>query len=104
MSGIALVQATFPDQATAEHAIEAVIEERLAACATLIPGCRSVFRWQGAVNHADEAIVQFKTTPARLSPLTERLRALHPYDQPVVESWTAQSDPAVLAWIAAETA
>lgn len=104
MSGIALVQVTFPDSAAAEQAMEAVIEGRLAACATLIPGCRSVFRWQGEVERADEAMVQFKTIPARLSALTERLRALHPYDQPVVESWTAQSDPAVLAWIAAETA
>lgn len=104
MSGIALVQTTLPDHASAEQLAAAMIEARLAACANILGACTSIYRWHGAVERAEEVVVQFKTRPEMAAALTEALTAAHPYDLPVVEHWLAEAAPDVADWIAAETA
>lgn len=61
-----------------------LVEERLAACANVVPGVRSVFRWEGKVEECDEVLALLKTTAGRLDALTRRVRSLHPYDEPEV--------------------
>lgn len=100
---IALLYCTFADAESAARVARLVVEERLAACANLGGGIRSIYRWAGAVETADEVPVLFKTAPARAAALAARIAALHDYDLAVVESWTAHVAPAVAAWIAAET-
>lgn len=104
MSRIAIVQASFPDTDMAERIAAQLVEEGLAACANVLPGCRSVYRWQGMVERADEAIAQFKTRAALAGRLSTRLAALHPYDLPAIEHWEAEVGAAVMAWVEAETA
>ncbi len=82
-----------------------VVEERLAACANIIAGMRSVYWWQGSVSEDDEIVLILKTTAARVGDLTERVKALHSYDLPcVVELPLAGGNIDYLDWIVAETA
>lgn len=90
--------------APAEHAerlATTVVEERLCACVNLLPGVRSVFRWQGRVDTADELLLVSKTTAAAAPRLRQRLQELHPYDVPeVLELPVRGGLAAYLAWVA----
>lgn len=80
------------------------MDERLAACVNVIPGVHSVYRWQGAVAHADEVLLLVKTTDDRLEALTARVRGLHPDELPeLVAVEVAGGSPAYLAWVAEQT-
>ncbi len=83
MSAIACL-CTCPDADTARRLAGALVGERLAACVNLLPGVRSVYRWQGEVHEDQEVLLVVKTTRARLDALTERIRALHPYELPEI--------------------
>jgi periplasmic divalent cation tolerance protein len=84
VSEIRVVLTTTPDRASAEALAHAVIEERLAACASLVPGLVSIFRWEGAVQRADEVLVVIKAAAQRVDALVARVAELHPYDVPEV--------------------
>jgi periplasmic divalent cation tolerance protein len=59
-----------------------LVEERLAACATLIPAVESIYHWEGAVESAGECLLLLKTFAVQLPALETRLLALHSYDTP----------------------
>ena len=95
---------TCPDAASAERIADILVGERLAACVNLLPGLRSVYRWEGGVEHADEVLLLIKTRPDRLAPLQQRLLELHPYELPeLVPVETGLGLPAYLRWIADAT-
>lgn len=75
---------TCPSPAEAERLGRALVEERLAACVNLLPGMRSIYRWQGAIESADEVVLIAKTLRSRSGALTRRVTALHPYSCPCV--------------------
>ena len=81
----------------------ALVEERLAACVAVVPGLRSVYRWDGAVTEAAEQQLVIKTTRARLDALERRLGALHPYDVPEFIVLAGEASAAYGAWVLAET-
>ena len=58
------------------------VEERLAACATLIPSVESIYRWEGQVETAAETLLMLKTGIDQLAALEARLRELHSYEVP----------------------
>jgi len=74
--------ATAPDWDTAARIARALVEERLAACANVVPGVRSIYRWQGRVEDEAEVLLVLKTRADRVDALGARLRALHPYALP----------------------
>lgn len=93
-----------PDADTAGRIADALVEERLAACVQVLPGVASVYRWQGKVERAREALLFAKTGRERLEALTARIVALHPYELPeVVAVDITGGSPACLDWIARET-
>lgn len=95
---------TCPDADTARRIADALVGERLAACVNVLPGIASTYRWQGAVERADEVLLVAKTMHDRLEALTARVVSLHPYELPeVVAVELAGGLPAYLAWIADET-
>jgi periplasmic divalent cation tolerance protein len=81
------VYAIFADADEAERIGRQVVEERLAACVNILGPCRSVYRWQGALESAEEVPAILKTTAARADALIARIAALHSYDVPCVAVW-----------------
>ena len=95
---------TCPDPDSAGRLARALVEERLAACVNLLPGVRSVYRWQGTVEEAAEVLLLIKTTRDRLDALAARVRALHPYELPELLAVEAAGGlPGYLDWVAAES-
>lgn len=94
---------TAPDSTVAEALATGIVEERLAACANVVPGITSVYWWDGRVQRDGEVLVIFKTTEDRLDELRSRLVELHPYDVPEVLAFPvpAGSDD-YLAWVREE--
>ena len=99
-----LILSTCPDADTAQRLARALVEERLAACVSLLPGVASTYRWQGKVERADEVQLLAKTSADRRDALIARLTELHPYELPeILAVETAAGLPAYLDWVAAET-
>ena len=99
-----LVLTNLPDRAAAERLADALIEKRVAACVNILAPCRSVYRWQGAVQHDEECPVLIKTTAERYSALEAAIRAAHSYELPEIIAVPIERGlPAYLAWVAAET-
>lgn len=94
-----LVFCTCPDDDTAARIARALVERRLAACASRTP-VRSVYRWKDAVESADEVQLVIKTTRQRYDALERALRALHPYELPEILAVEAAAGLAgYLDWI-----
>jgi periplasmic divalent cation tolerance protein len=82
----------------------ALVAERLAACANVLPRARSVYWWQGKMEEADEAVLVAKTRAALAGRLIERVKSLHSYSCPAIVALPIlKGNPDYLAWIAAET-
>jgi periplasmic divalent cation tolerance protein len=102
---VMLILTTVPDAQSARRVAEALVGERLAACVTVLGAARSTYRWQGAVESADELPVLVKTTAGRWPALRDRLRALHPYEVPEMLALRAADGwPPYLDWVRGETA
>src|SRR6185295_9785494 len=78
----ALVLVTAPDLKTARRLAKAALAARLIACANLIPGIESHYRWRGKTARDTEVLMVLKTTAARLARLEKMIMAEHPYDTP----------------------
>jgi len=79
-----VVLVTAPDQAVGARIGRSLVEEGLAACANLVPGVRSIYRWQGEIHDDAEVLLIVKTRASLLDALASRVRALHPYELPEV--------------------
>ena len=77
-AGVLLVLSTFPDSAQARATARALVSEKLAACANILPGVTSIYVWQGEHTESEEVLVLFKSRRAVYPALEERLRTLHP--------------------------
>jgi len=104
MSEVRIVLCSCPDTEVAGELAQRLVEARLAACVSLLPGMRSVYRWQGRVEQANEVLLLAKTTAARLEALQATLVAHHPYELPEVLAVAVGSGlDRYLDWVSAET-
>lgn len=98
--GPALVWSPFPDGDSAAAAASTLLDERLVACANILPPMRSLYLWRGARAESSECGALFKTDAALLDRAVARLGDIHPYEQPAVVGWRCDSaPPATLAWL-----
>lgn len=105
MDKIFFVYTTWPDQETAERAAREIVEEKLAACANVIPGTKSFFSWKEKLEVAHEVVVVFKTSQRLELLLEEKIRALHPYEVPCVLGLeVAGGNESFMKWIHASVA
>lgn len=81
------------------------VGERLAACANVLPGITSIYRWQGKVEEATELALILKTKVELIDALTARIKAIHSYECPcVVALPVAGGNAGFLDWVRQETA
>lgn len=98
--GIVSIYAVFASADEAERIGRIVIEERLAACINIFGPCRSIYRWQGAIESANEVPAILKTGGDKAGALIERIAALHSYKVPCVAAWSiGQVLQAYSGWI-----
>lgn len=101
---VIIVYSTAPDEETARRIAQTLVEQKLAACVSLIPGLHSVYRWQGAVEEATEIGLMIKTTQECFSMLSSLLTSLHPYDVPeIIALPVVDGLNSYLQWIKDET-
>lgn len=99
-----LVLTNCPAEASANAIALAVVEGGLAACVTILPRVQSIYRWQGAVESANEIPLLIKTTVANYAALEAAICALHPYELPEIIALPVERGlPAYLNWVATET-
>jgi periplasmic divalent cation tolerance protein len=82
--GLVIVLVTAPDLKTARRLARAIVRERLAACANIIPRIESHYRWRNKLESSGEALLIFKTARAKLAALEKAVLDRHPYDTPEV--------------------
>ena len=87
----------------AETIARTLVDERLAACVNILPGVRSIYRWQGRVADDSEWLLIVKTERRMFAALAERVRALHTYEvAEVIALEIAEGSKAYLDWLAGE--
>ena len=103
MDPVVCLVTTPPDRA---HPIaEALVARELVACVNIVASVQSVYRWEGAVEHDEEALLVLKTTRAAIPALDAALAELHPYDTfELVALDVAGGSADYLAWIGASVA
>lgn len=100
-----LVYTTYPSIVEAEQAGRALIERRLCACVNILPGMISHYRWQGAVERAEEVVMIIKTRASLAEGVRTAVKEMHSYTTPAFLVIPVESvDPAYLDWLLAETA
>lgn len=98
-TGLLLVTISCPP-AHADALAQALVEARVAACVQALPGVRSTYRWQGAVQRDDETLLVAKTTAARFEALRETVLRHHSYELPeIVAVNVAHGHTPYLQWI-----
>ena len=84
---VVTVYAVFADLAEAQAIGRAMVEGRLAACVNILQQCRSIYRWEGAIETASEVPALFKTTMDGADALIAAIAERHSYALPAVAVW-----------------
>ena len=97
---VLLALSTFPDQETARDISNELVTKKLAACANILPGVESIYRWKEKIESGNETLVLFKLSEDRQSAFQEKLRSLHPYEVPEIIFIPISSGlPEYLRWV-----
>ena len=103
-SDVVVALSTAPDAEQGARIGRALVEERLIACANLVPGLTSIYRWQGQVQTDPEVLLVMKTRRALVDRLKARLPQLHPYEVPeLVVTGVLDGLEAYCRWVRDET-
>jgi periplasmic divalent cation tolerance protein len=97
---VLLALSTFPNQETARDISNELVTKKLAACANILPGVQSIYRWKDNIESGNETLVLFKVSEDRQSDFQEQLRSLHPYEVPEIIFLPISSGlPEYLRWV-----
>jgi periplasmic divalent cation tolerance protein len=101
---IVTVYAVFGSAEEAHRIARTLVDERFAACANILAPCRSVYRWRGAIEEAEEVPALFKTRVEQAEPLIARIAELHSYELPAAVAWPiADALPDYALWVDQES-
>src|SRR5687768_6380861 len=100
-----LIYVTAPNRDEAVRIGRTVVTEGLAACANVLDGMTSIFRWHGEVQQESEALLLLKTRDELALQVVQRVQELHPYDVPaIVVLPIVAGSTLFMSWIDEETA
>lgn len=99
-----LVYTTYPSLVEAEQAGRSLVEKGLAACVNIMPGMRSIYRWQGNVEQAEEVVMIVKTRAAQKEAVAAEVKRTHSYDTPAILFLPAEGgNTDYIQWIVSES-
>lgn len=100
MTEMLMVFSSFATEADAARVVRVLVDERLIACGTLLPGARSIYAWKGRAEDRAETVAILKTRKQDWTALLSRLHELHPYEVPeCVAVRIAAGAPKYMAWL-----
>jgi len=106
MSGdeVRVVLVTAPSVEVGAAIARALLEERRIACANLVPGIRSLYRWKGRIEDDSEVLLVLKTQASCCDAVAARVKDLHPYELPeVIALPVTEGSRAYLDWVRSES-
>ncbi len=99
-----LVYTTYPSLVEAEQAGRLLVEQGLAACVNILPGMRSIYRWQGRIEQAEEVVMIVKTREALKEAVASGIKRGHRYETPAILFIPPDGgDKDYVAWILSES-
>jgi periplasmic divalent cation tolerance protein len=104
MERAVFVYTTYPSAVEAEKAGRILVERSLAACVNILPGMVSLYRWEGAIERGEEAVMIVKTRASLAEAVRAAVKEMHPYTTPAILVIPLESvDAGYLAWLMAQT-
>ncbi len=101
--GVLIVLTTVGDQESARKVARTLVEERLAACVSVVPGLKSFYWWEGGLTEDSEFLLVIKTLESAYDRLESKLREIHPYQVPEIVALRAtRVFQAYLDWMRGE--
>jgi periplasmic divalent cation tolerance protein len=100
-----MIYITVKNAQEAEAIGSALVEKRLVACVNIIDNMKSIYRWKGAIERENEAVLIAKTKESLVEKVISAVKELHSYEVPCIEAIPiVNGNPAYLQWIRDETA
>jgi periplasmic divalent cation tolerance protein len=100
MERAVFVYTTYPSVVEAEQAGRQIVESRLAACVNILPGMISIYRWEGAVERGEEAVMIVKTRAGLAEAVRSKIKEMHSYETPAILVLPIESvDERYFAWM-----
>ncbi len=97
------IYVTVQDKGEARRMGAKLLEDRLIACANILDGLESIYRWQGEVCNSKEALLLAKTTEDKIPAVVDAIKAMHSYELPCIVAFPITTGlPAFLKWVAEE--
>lgn len=98
------IYVTAPSEDVARLIADRLVSEKLAACANILPGMTSVYRWQGEIEQSKETVLILKTRADLFASVEQRIKKLHPYDAPCIVALPIEmAHVPFLKWLEHET-
>jgi periplasmic divalent cation tolerance protein len=94
---------TFPDVKSAEQFAKSIVDAKLAACVSMVPGVASIYRWKGKIEEGSEVLLIMKTSKGKIKILEEVVKKSHPAELPEFLALSAEGSAEYAAWIESET-
>jgi len=91
-------------QVEARRIGKGMVDAKLAACANIIPGIQSIYRWKGKIVKAQEVLIILKSTRPRYRALEKAIKAMHTYETPEIIALTVKEGlDRYIGWVRSET-
>lgn len=103
MSNFVIAYIVCANKDEAIHIAKAIVEEKLAACANILPAVESFYMWQGKVQNSNEVVLLAKTEKTKFELVQKKVTALHSYELPCIVALPIEMGEAkYLQWISNE--
>lgn len=101
MNDLSLIYTVFPSAEQAKKTAQILVQEKLVACANILPAHTAIYEWEGEMRQESEVVMLLKTTKAKFEAVQSRVKALHEYDVPcIIALDISHANPDFLAWVA----